>query len=700
MFDFFNLEISKIFKTAEDEMFSLKHPYVGTEHLLLALLKKDNNIADTCKRFNLTYDSFKNELLMIVGSSSKKSNFVLYTPLVKKVIKNALDIAKSEKKELTSKHLMKSILGEGEGIAIRLLLGMDIDVDLLYDEFCGIKDYTKKRLELLEVGKNLNDLVDINDVVVGREKEINQVIETLIRKNKNNPLLIGQAGVGKTAIVEEIARRIKKGNIIDILRDKKIIMIEMGSLVAGTKYRGEFEERLTKIIKELEANPEYILFIDEVHSMVNAGGAEGAINASDIFKPYLARGTIKCIGATTTGEYEKYIAKDKALSRRFETIFVKEPSLEQTKDILKKVKDVYEKHYNIKITDDNVNILVNMVDKFFHTKNNPDKSLDVLDSLCASISIKRNDVIDKQEYKDKIKLLENKKNECIKNNDFEKALTVSESISSYNKKLNKSDKRLKITEEDIKKVIYSKCNIPNNKEHLLNNLYQVLKEKIYGEDKQVEIIYNYLSNNLLVDNTLSMLFNGPSGVGKSYISDIVAEQLKMPIVKINAMDYVEGSTLTNLVGAKAGYVGYNDEALLDSLKNNPYSCLLIENIEYASKELKNIIMQILEKGIITNSKCEEISFRNSLIIMTSNVKNSSEVGFNNKIKVNYSDTIGDNLYNLIEQVVEFDSVREEVFLRYANDLGMDKDIIKNYDYQKYGFKNINKYRCKKSKLHN
>ena len=474
----------------------------------------------------------------------------------------------------------------------------------------------------------------------------------------------------------------------------------MGSLVSGTKYRGEFEERLTKIIKELEDNPEYIIFIDEVHSMVNAGGAEGAINASDILKPYLARGVIKCIGATTTKEYEKYIAKDKALSRRFETIIVKEPNIEQTKIILKKVKEVYEKHYNIKITDDNIETLVDITNNYFYSKKNPDKSLDILDSLCASISINDNTNISNIDYNDKIKKLEFKKNECIKNNDFEKALLITENINELNHKLNKKTKALKINDNDIKKVIFNKCNIPINKEELLNNLYKVLKENIYGEEKQVDEIYNYLSNKIDVNNTISMLFNGTSGVGKTYIAQIISEQLIMPLVKINAMDYQEGSSLTNIVGATAGFVGYNDESLLDTFKTNPYSCLLIENIEYASKKLKSLITQMLEKGIITDSKCEEISFKNALVIMTSNVKNYNEVGFSNKSKTNYSDTIGDSLYTSIDKVIEFDKISKEAYIKYINDLGIDKRIIDSYDYQKYGFKNINKYRYQKSKLHN
>ncbi len=625
MFDFFNLEISKLFKTAEEEMFNLKHPYVGTEHLLLAILKKDKYVSGICRKFNLTYDAFKNELLMIVGSSSKKSNYVLYTPLLKRVIKSAVDISKKEKQELKPLHLMEAILDEGEGIAIRLLLGMDIDIDSLYDELWGTKETSNKKITLLEIGKNLNDLVDVNDVVVGREKEIQQVIETLIRKNKNNPLLIGPAGVGKTAIVEQIARMIKKGQIIDKLKDNKIIMLEMGSLVAGTKYRGEFEERLTKIIKELENNENYILFIDEIHAMVSAGGAEGAISASDILKPYLARGTIKCIGATTTKEYEKYVAKDKALARRFELINVKEPDIDETKMILKRVKNTYEEHYNIRITDTNINDLVNMANEYIISKKNPDKSLDILDSLCASISIKK----DNNNYKDEIKKLEIKKDKSIKNNDFVQALEITEKINKYKKTNHR--KKISITKSDIKEIIFDKCNIPLNKEELI--------KKVTNKE-----IYNCLKNNIL-----SILLNN---VDINYIESI-ADILRMPITRIDATEYNQNTSINKLVGVQAGYVGYDDEALLNTYINNPYGCLLIENIEYASNELKNLLKRIIEKRIIANAKGEEISFKNVLIVMLSNIRNKSDVGFNDNIHNNYKEVLGEDFCKVIGQTIEF-----------------------------------------------
>ena len=340
MFDNYGLQIAEIFKEAENFRKNLKHPYVGTEHLMLALLKYENEVSKKLKIYDLTFEIFKNELVSIVGESSKESELNLYTPLLRRIIETATeDAIDNNNGEVTERHLFLALLEEGEGIAIRIMIGLDIDLDSLYEEFkMSLVKNAKNKLELMEIGNNLNKNVSNFEHVVGREEEIALVIEALLRKKKSNPLLIGKAGVGKTAIVEELARRINNNIVPAELENKTIVMLEMGALVAGTKYRGEFEERLNKIIKEVKDNKNIILFIDEIHTMINAGGAEGAINAADILKPYLARGDIKCIGATTTDEYYKSIYKDKALERRFYLIQVEEPSLEKAKKILEKIK--------------------------------------------------------------------------------------------------------------------------------------------------------------------------------------------------------------------------------------------------------------------------------------------------------------------------------------------------------------------------
>ena len=352
MFNNFGFIGSNLLKEAEKERYALSHPYVGSEHLLLAILKGNSNLKEILEEEGLTYDNFKKELVDVVGIPKKNIDVNLYTPLLKRILSNALSDAKENNKGIvTETHLFLAMLDEGEGIAIRIMIGMNINLDDLYDELkIKPQDLKKERLEILNIGHILNDKAHDFDPVVGRDKELNQIIEVLLRKKKSNPILIGKAGVGKTAIIEELARRITLKQVPYPLLNKKIIELPMGDLVSGTKYRGEFEERLTKIIKEVIKNKDIILFIDEVHSMVNAGGAEGAINASDILKPYLARGDIKVIGATTTEEYEKFIAKDKALERRFEVVMINEPTLEETKEILLGIKSSYEIHHKITIT--------------------------------------------------------------------------------------------------------------------------------------------------------------------------------------------------------------------------------------------------------------------------------------------------------------------------------------------------------------
>jgi len=652
MFDFFNLEISKIFKMAENEMFDLKHPYVGTEHLLLALLKLDDKTKNFFDDYGLTYETFKNELKTVVGSATKKSIYILYTPLLKKVVKQALKISEENNEELKPFHLTMAIFEEGEGIAIRVLLGLEIDVESIYQEIGKSNEKENKNLELLNIGKNLNETISLEDKVIGRDKEIDHIIETLIRKNKNNPLLIGPAGVGKTAIVEELVRRIKRKEVPSSLMDKKIIMLEMGSLVAGTKYRGEFEERLTKIIKELENNKNYILFIDEIHSMVNAGGAEGAINASDILKPYLARGIVKCIGATTTNEYNKYIAKDKALSRRFEIINILEPTLEETKIILEKIKPNYENHFKIKIPSKTINKIVELSIKYLPNQKNPDKSLDILDSTCAMVSIKNNKNDKLQEINKTLNEILIQKKELIKNNNFEEAILKVKEEKKYQNQIKNIEKNnlIKISENDILEVIYHKCNMPSIKErkNIIKGLNKLLNKSI-NDKSVIDKIVNVIKNN--ENKSLNLIFNGSDthDVGR-----LIAKCMKMNFVRLDMNEYSMDTSLTKLIGSNAGFVGYDDEAVLNVIKSNPYSLILIDNIKEASKDVLKIIEKIIMDKMITNAKGEELNFQNCLIIITSNLVKSSEVGFEKEEKYHYEELLPKKILNKIDQIIEFD----------------------------------------------
>jgi len=385
MYNSFTEEARKILIAAKEEMKKLKHPYVGSEHLLLSILKDKNEISEKLKEYNLDYKKFKDELIDIVGIGSKESECFLYTPLLKRIMENALyDSKENNNGNVTISHLFSSMLEEGEGIAIRILIGMDIDLDDLYHEFAyklPIKKNKNKKLLIDELGVDLTKKAKegLLDPVVGRDEEINRVIEILSRRKKNNPVLIGEAGVGKTAIVEELSRMISNNEVPNNLKNKRIISLDMATTVAGTKYRGEFEERVNKILKELEENDDIILFIDEIHTLVGAGGAEGAIDASNIFKPALARNKMRCIGATTTNEYKKFISGDKALDRRFQKVEVTIPDKKTVKEILLKLRDTYSNFHKTLISDEIIDYIIELSDKYIKNRYQPDKSIDILD---------------------------------------------------------------------------------------------------------------------------------------------------------------------------------------------------------------------------------------------------------------------------------------------------------------------------------
>lgn len=701
MFDKYSFTISKIFKYAEEEMKVLHHPYVGSEHLLLSLLKNSKDVKEIASKYNLTYDNFKKELLLVVGSSSKESTYILYTPLLKRVINLAMEDAKERKEELNSKHLFLALLEEGEGIAIRLLYGMNINLDSMYDELNEREHKTNQKLEILNIGKDLSDVINPDDILVGRDKELNLIIETLIRKNKNNPLLVGDAGVGKTAIVEELVRRINLKEVPKSLQNKRIIMLEMGSLVAGTKYRGEFEEKLTKVIKELESNPNIILFIDEIHTMVNAGGAEGAINASDILKPYLARGKVKIIGATTTHEYNKFILKDKALNRRFELIKICEPSILETEEILNKIKPSFEKHYNIKITSKNISDIVHLTNRYISDRRNPDKSIDILDSVCAmkEVSNKTSNIIDSYKYKKEeiIKL----KEEMVKKNDFVRALEYHNEEVKIDKILNKKMKQtIKITEQDILNLISRKCNIPIiNKKNKYKELENFLLNNLIGQDEAIKkIIKNMI--NFDEDKPLSLLLTGSTGVGKTETVKLISKFLNINLLRLDMSEYNQDITINRLVGSSAGYVGYDDGAIFDSIKMEPFTCILVDELEKASLSVMNLFLQILDEGFVTNAKGEKIDFKNTMIFMTSNVKGTKKIGFMESSNT-YTNDFSKEFVARFTDIIEFNDITEDMLEAYLKKNNIkDKSLVKEFDIHKNGFRGLKHFLTKESKIRN
>lgn len=693
MYNNYNLETSRIFKDAEKIMISLNHGYVGTEHLFLSMLKNSEEIRNLLEKYQIEYDGFLEELLLVVNSETCKKVACIYTPLLKKVIKNAEMHAKNS--YITPLMLLESLLEEGEGIAIRILLSMGLDIDKLYDEIKLKDKKSNQKLEIYNIGKEMSkDLSD--NFVVGREKEIDLITETLLRKNKNNPLLIGDAGVGKSAIVEELARRIKKGDVPNALKNKKIISIEMSSLVAGTKYRGEFEEKLNKIIKEVENNPEIILFIDEIHTLSNAGGAEGAINASDILKPYLARGKIKVIGATTTNEYNKFIAKDKALSRRFDLIKINEPSIDETINILSKIKPSFEHHYNIKISEENIRQIVDLTNKYILDRFNPDKSIDLLDSVCAMKEVKspkeKNIII----LKNKLSNIIEAKEKMVKNNNFEEALNYRKQEIELNEKIEKEkNSSNRITNNDIKEVMLRKSNIPNMKNNW-KDLKAYLNNEIVGQEEAInEIIASLKSKES--DLPVSILLTGSTGVGKTKTVKEIATYLKMPLVRLDLSEYNEPVSINRLIGSSAGYVGYDDENIFDRIRMYPNSIVLLDELEKANSNVINLFLQVLDEGFITNAKGEKIDFKNTYIFMTSNAEINNKIGFM-KGKSNYQNSFSKEFLGRITCIVNYKNVTEDMVKKYLSKKGIkNSSILKEFDYENQGFRGLDKY-IKKKKI--
>ena len=704
MFNNFTEVARKVLMQAKEEMKELKHPYVGSEHLLLSILKSDNEISERLKSYDLDYDRFKSEIINIVGVGSKQSECFLYTPLLKRVLENAIyDSKENNNGNVTVSHLISALLEEGEGIAVRILIGMDIDLDELYHDFAykvPVKRSKGKKLLIDDLGVDLTEQAKQNklDPVVGRDEEIKRVIEILCRRKKNNPILIGEAGVGKTAIVEELSRLISIGEVPNTLKNKRIISLDMATTVAGTKYRGEFEERVNKILKELEDNSDIILFIDEIHTLVGAGGAEGAIDASNIFKPALARNKMRCIGATTTKEYKQFIENDKALDRRFQKVEIKEPSDSVVKNILLKLRDTYSNYHKTIIEDNIIDFIIELSNKYIKTRYQPDKAIDILDEVCAHVSLKENNKIKKyNELNKKLSNILKEKKKCLLQKDYNKASFYKELENDLMSKINKLELSLSIeknnivTKEDVIKIVERKSNVPiyelkdfNNKD--IKEFEYILKNNIIGHDNiicELIKIYKTLKLGFRDDNTCySMMFTGPSGVGKTELAKLFSKRISNNVIKLDMSEYSEAHTISKLIGSPAGYVGYNDNKnILEQVKDNPFSIIILDEIEKAHPNIINLLYQILDEGKLKDSKGEDIYFNNAMIIMTSNIGfNNKEIGFNTcgKIKNELKEYFGIPFINRIDNVITFNTLKSDDIRKIVkNKLSKLKNKYKN-----------------------
>ena len=722
MFGKFSEEAQRVLVDAQKEMSELKHPYIGSEHLLLAILKNNQDLVNKFKKYKITYKSFKEELINLVGMGDNTPDLLLYSSTLKTILENVIIESRETGDEISVNELLLSLLNEGEGKAIRILLSLGVDINKLYSDISEkrkIKQKKSKKLIVEELGVDLTKRAKNNelDPVIGRDIELNRVIEILSRRTKNNPLLIGEAGVGKTAIAEELARRIVSGNVPMPLKNKRIISVDMACTVAGTKYRGEFEERIKKMVKE---------FIDEIHTLVGAGGAEGAIDASNILKPALARGKLKLIGATTISEYKKFIEKDNALDRRFQKVFVEEPDKSNLKNILMNLKSIYEAYHGVKIEEKLIDKIIELSDRYIYDRCEPDKSIDILDEVCTKVSLK-----EAKEEKEIIKLsdcltkIQKEKNNAIINQNYDKAYSLKEDEEELQSKINKlkldymrKEKVKKVKLKDIVEVVSSKTKIPINeisKDYItsINEIEKTLKENIIGQDEAIDKLID-ISKKIKLgikdkNRSYSVLFCGSTGTGKTYLSKLFAENLvgKNNVIKLDMSEYSESISINKIIGSPAGYVGYDDNKnILEEIRNKPYSVLILDEIEKAHKSVLNFFLNILDEGNCKDSSGKTVRFDNVLIIMTSNAYVSkSLMGFNkNTTNNSLEDFFSKEFINRIDEIVPFNKFTEEdinkIIIKEANkcykkynseniiSLDMINRIIKESNYEEYGVRKL------------
>ena len=713
MFGYFTEESRKALILSKKEKDNNNSEFISTKHLLLAILSIDNNLKRKLNSYGLNYSKVKR----LISKDNNKNSDYFYSPRLKDILEKLIIESKDHDKEITIEDLFLSIIAS-DTEASKILNKLRINNNTLIK---NLKNNNDKVLLIDKLGINLNN--EKLERVIGRDKEINELIEVLNRKNKCNPVLVGEAGVGKTAIVEGLAYKIINKDVPDYLLNKKIYYLDIASIISGTKYRGEFEEKIKRIVDEIIDNENIILFIDEIHSLVGAGSSmDGGLDASNILKPYLARGKLKVIGATTLNEYSKTIEKDKALDRRFQKIIVKEPDKKLLKEILLDVKKNYEEYHGVLISEEIIDEIIKLSKKYIYNKKEPDRSIDILDDVSSKVSIKK---INEEKELERLnyefeKIISNKK-KYLKNKDFikvfntkEKEILLKEEIDKVKLSLLSIRKRKRITIDDVRNVISEKSLIPILDNLDINDLRKKLKEKVINQDNAIDKLISIIKKikyNLKEDNkSYSLLFSGNTGVGKTYLAKEFSKYLTNNIIKLDMNEYITSESINKLIGSPQGYIGYNEETLLDQVKNNPYSVLILDEIEKANKNILNFFLNILDEGYAIDNKGYKIRFDNVIIIMTTNafVKENS-IGFNNKKKD--SNNFSKEFINRIDEIIEFNNASKEslnvVIKNIINEYNTkhnkklslsDKekeDIISKSDYISYGYRKINKLIIKK-----
>ena len=663
----FTNRAKKAIEIANDCAIELGHNYIGTEHILYGLAKEGNGVASkVIENQSITPDMIIDKIVELIGNEAPIEDTLGFTPRTKRVIENAfIESRKLGYNYIGTEHLLIGILREGDSIAARILLELNTNIPKLYNEIVKVinegEDYSKDDKNnrsserrngsynstptLNQFGEDLTKKAEEGklDPVIGRKEEIERVIQILSRRTKNNPCLIGEPGVGKTAAVEGLAQKIATGDVPEILKDKRVVTMDISGMVAGSKYRGDFEERIKKALNEVKKAGDIILFIDEIHTIVGAGAAEGAIDAANILKPLLARGEIQLIGATTLNEYRKYIEKDSALERRFSPVTVNEPSEKDTIKILQGIRDKYEAHHGVKITDEAIEAAVKMSIRYINDRYLPDKAIDLIDEAASRAKLKTYTEPDTlKQLEEELEQVAKDKEEAVRIQKFEKAASLRDKQKELKEKYEKEQKKWKnknnkevtnITEENIAEVIASWTGIPAKKitedeNEKLKNLEKNLHERVIGQNEAVEAVAKAIRRGRvgLKDPKRpigSFLFLGPTGVGKTELSKALAESLfgdENAMIRVDMSEYMEPHSVSKLIGSPPGYVGFDEGGqLTEKIRRKPYSVILFDEIEKAHPDVMNMLLQILEDGRLTDSQGRTVNFKNTVIIMTSNI---------------------------------------------------------------------------------
>jgi len=670
----FTDDAQRVLSLAQEAALELGHDYVGTEHVLIGLTKVKNGVAaKALEELGLVTEDIFEAVEEHVGRGNKKATSIYMTPRVKHVLELAIQVANHMNHNYVgTEHILLGLLSDGSGVAVAILRAMNIRSNDVVEAIRSILGSNKGSNNGGQEGINSNNdlgelsdfATDLNesakqgkiDPVIGRDTEIQRVIQILSRRTKNNPVLIGEPGVGKTAIAEGLAQRIVTGNVPEILRNKRIISLSIGSMLAGAKYRGEFEERLKKAIDEVQQHDDMIIFIDEIHTLVGAGATEGAMDAANILKPALARGEFQVIGATTLDEYKKHIEKDAALERRFQPVQVGEPNEEDALEILKGLRDRYEAFHKAKITDEALTAAVSLSSRYITDRFLPDKAIDVVDEAASKVRMKVFSAApDVKALEDRLNTVKKEKEAAVTSQDFEKAAKLRDEEQSLVKEIGdkksiakeKSDQKLIVTEEDIAAVVAQWTGIPvakiaEEESATLLHLEEELHKCVVGQDEAVTAVAKAVRRARagLKDPKRpigSFLFLGPTGVGKTELARALASSLfgdESAMIRLDMSEYMEKHTVSRLVGAPPGYVGYEEGGqLTDAVRRKPYSVILLDEVEKAHADFFNILLQVLDDGRLTDSQGRNVDFRNTVIIMTSNLgakalhKNSPELGF-------------------------------------------------------------------------